>query len=72
MAKVEHTSRQVIDNKLLAALDDEEKVAIVTNEDDVELLIDALSFYAQAADAENRDKAATFIADLMQLKREAF
>ena len=62
---VESLNRQVIENQLLAALDDKSKVAILATEDDLVMLINALGFVTG-------DKAWEFRADLQQLKSAAF
>lgn len=41
---IERTTKQVIENKLLAALDDEAKVACMFSCEDLDLLIEALRF----------------------------
>ena len=63
---VESVNRQVIENQLLAALDDKSKVAILATEDDLKLLIAALRpMWANSAAREMCD-------DLCQLKDAAF
>lgn len=57
--------REVIENKLLAALDDEGKVAILATEIDLILFIKALAFYDTP---DSKDMAS----DLLRLKRAAF
>ena len=57
--------REVIENKLLAALDDEGKVAILATEIDLILFVKAMVFY-DTPDSHEMAK------DLLQLKRSAF
>ena len=64
---VEPVSRQVISNKLLVALDEGDKVAVVLSSDDLSMLIDVLR------EAKVRtEKQEQFRRDLEQLRREAF
>lgn len=70
MADIEHTNREVIQGKLLAALDDEGKVAAVLSEADVRLLIDALDVYNEQRHPD--PMAVQMRDDLWQLKNEAF
>ena len=58
-------NRQVIENQLLAALDDKSKVAILATEEDLKLLITALRPMWASAAREMCD-------DLCQLKDAAF
>lgn len=67
---VEPTSRQVIEGKLLAALDDKSKVAILATEADLNMLIDAL--LPIIAEQGIHSKAYEYRRDLMQLKTAAF
>ena len=43
--QVERTPREVIERKLLAALDDESKVAVLLTEQDIDHLLRAIAFY---------------------------
>ena len=67
--KVIQSSRTVIANKLLAALDDDDKVAILATEIDLNILIEALN---DLWIKKGRDKAHTLAQDLAQLRRAAF
>lgn len=73
---VELTSRQVIEHKLLAALDDESKVALLLTKQDLEDLIAALLDYEVKRGLprwEPHKKRCKDLADGMrQLLREAF
>lgn len=62
---VVQSTRQVIENKLLAALDDESTVAILASEKDLDLLIAALEFF-RSADARRMAQ------DYKQLRAAAF
>ena len=62
---VESVNRQVIENQLLAALDDKSKVAILATEEDLTMLIICLGFSTGV-------KAKEMRADLQQLKAAAF
>lgn len=64
-ARIVHTERRVIENKLLAALDDAAKVAIVTTREDLDLLIDGLAKL-------NVERARELVADMMKLREAAF
>lgn len=63
--KVQHTSRVVIQDQLLAALDDKTKVAILATRQDVDLMIDALQDY-------RGDGGSQLLKDLRYLRRCAF
>ena len=67
MASVKHTPRQVIENKLLAALDDGASVAVILKEADLRHLIGALRG-EPVPDAWRLE----FAGDLLQLLRGAF
>lgn len=69
MCRVVQSSRTVIANKLLAALNDEDKVAILATEIDLNILIEALKHWWIT---KGSDKAHTMAQDLARLKREAF
>lgn len=64
---VELTSRQVIERKLLAALDDEDKVALLCSRQDLDMLIAAL--HTSSIDG---PKEREWERDLRQLRAEAF
>lgn len=61
----EHVGRQVIENKLLAALNDDSKVAVLLSGQDLRMLICALEQYSGGPQRE-------FAADMRQLLRAAF
>jgi hypothetical protein len=63
---VQHSQREVIEGKLLAALDDESKVAALLSHDDLDVLIRALS--DAPANAEN----VRMLEDFKQLRAVAF
>lgn len=65
-SKVEYTPKTVIENKLLAALEQEGNVAIIATLADLDLLIFALSL-----DFEN-PRRSRFLADLRKLRAGAF
>lgn len=73
---VEHTRREVIEGKLLAALDDEGKVAIIASEEDCEFLIRGLVLLEHARMDDNVSNEVSKIQDLLtglrQLKEAAF
>ena len=63
-------SRQVIDAKLLDTLNDDDKVAIIATEDDLNMLIGGLLLLKGPASF--RAKAKTFAIGLDQLRKAAF
>ena len=63
-ASVHHTPRQVIEGKLLAALDDESKVAVLFSHEDLNVLIGNMR--------SKSPEAARMIKDLKQLRAVAF
>ncbi len=67
--KVAMAKREVIQGKLLAALDDDDKVAIVLSEEDLDLLIEIV---ALSRIKESHFKIDAMWADLRQLRKEAF
>lgn len=62
---VESTTRHVIENQLLAALDDKTKVAILANEMDLRIIITALEQYSGGPQRE-------LATDMRQLLNAAF
>lgn len=64
------TSRSVIERKLLAALDDEDKVALLLSRKDLELVINAMGW--APIQHPQRDAANEMLGDLKQLHTEAF
>lgn len=69
--KVVQSSRQVIEHKLLAALDDAEKVAIICSKEDLDLQIYALR-KAMTKDDPKWNELRECCAGLEQLRQEAF
>jgi len=73
---LERTTRQVIDGKLLAILDDDDKVAIVLNELDISLLISAVQNQMQEecgpGEKKRRLRLGELLAGMMELADEAF
>lgn len=69
-AKVERVPRTVIEGKLLAALDDELSVAVTLNGDDLDAVIEALSWYCQHAADDARQRSLR--RDLKKLRKAAF
>jgi len=68
-ANVVKSNREVIDAKLLAALDDESKVAIILSEDDLNWLIDVLYKLRPGQKDEDRTR---WLSDLRLLRDSAF
>ena len=68
----ETVSHQVIEQQILTALDDRAKVALVIDESDLCLLIDALSWRMADLNASPRSRQWVFLQDLMKLKQAAF
>ena len=73
---VEFGGREVIESKLLAALNDENKVAVLLERTDIDHLIYILEFYETAAGSSHSGRrarwAATMADDLNQLRTAAF
>lgn len=71
---VTHHNREVIEDKLLTALEDGHTVAALLQEADLDLLIHALDDMAekQTYSAELTKKARDFAADMRQLRKAAF
>lgn len=81
MAKTNRVSRKVIEHRLLTALEtNKDVVAALLNKSDVELLLQALNFFAydlideRFVEREGKafDKSREFIEDLQQLRDQAF
>jgi hypothetical protein len=68
---VSSTRREVIENKLLAALDDEGTVAILANEEMLNDLIWVMENYIGAS-RDRQDRMESMHADLTQLRDAAF
>jgi hypothetical protein len=68
---VDRVGREVIENKLLAALSDDGVVAILASERDLSVMIAALE-YAMLGNREQTRKARELAADMRKLKRAAF
>lgn len=66
------TSRSVLEHKLLSALDDSSKVAILATKEDLDLFIHALEDFRVQGFPSFRERATTFANDLRQLRAEAF
>lgn len=67
----QHTTREVIENKLLTALQDEGTAAILVSENDLSVMIRALE-YAMLADREQTRKARELAKDYRKLLKAAF
>lgn len=68
MAKFKYAPKQVIENKLLASLEDgSDKVAIVVNKTELDLLISGLSMLAF-----KNHSSGDFLADMRKLRAGAF
>ena len=68
----EYVPKQVIENKLLAALDDEAKVACVFGCWDLDTLIEALRFTASFLELADQEKYILMAQDLETLRKSAF
>ncbi len=66
-SRIEKVDRELIENKMLAALDDSEVVAILATKDDLDLLIRSVDAYASIT-TRGRDLAD----DLKKLRQAAF
>jgi hypothetical protein len=64
---VENSNRKIIESQILASLDDESKVACIFNEDDLNLLIESLSWFDLDTQLHK-----SLLQDLRQLRKEAF
>lgn len=69
MAKVktEHVKRRVIENRLLTAITEEDKVAVVVTKRDLQSLINMFQFCKNKLPREQE-----MLDDLLDLQREAF
>lgn len=73
MAQKDYIRRQVIEGKLLAALDDEDKVAIVASKRDCELIMRCLELTEdQSPSREEQAELRQMRLDLRQLYDSAF
>lgn len=63
-------SRQVIESKLLTALEDDDTVAVLYSEADLQILIHALDAYN--ASGEGNDRSREILIGVAQLYQEAF
>lgn len=73
MAKSEYVKREIIDDQLLVAMDDKSKVAIVLDQEGLDLLISAVLQMQQPAGSEElKRKLGELVADMKQLRRQAF
>jgi len=68
---VELTKREVIERKLLTALEDDNTVAILASKQDLDVMVAALD-YAMLSDKNQTRKARELAAGMKQLRREAF
>lgn len=66
------TTRSVLEHKLLVALDDSSKVAILATKEDLDLFIRALEEFKVQGFLRYQERAMTFAKDLQQLRSEAF
>lgn len=66
--RVVRTNREVIESKLLNALQDEDSVAILASSRDLDVLIAGLSKTEQV----DEERAKYLLAGMKQLRREAF
>ncbi len=66
MAKTKHVDRTVIEDTLLLALSDEDKVAIIVTDEELQLLITGLTYVPSSLNTQ------AFREDLRKLRRAAF
>jgi hypothetical protein len=76
-ATIHSSSREVIENKLLMALEDPGTVAVLTNQADLKLLIESLTLYSltphrNIPEQVQRVRARDFASDLQKLYAAAF
>ena len=69
--KVIHPSRQIIEHKLLTALEDEDTVAILASRQDLDLLIRGLRYAPTRSDHE-RERLDFWLKSMEQLRKETF
>lgn len=69
--KVQKSTKEIIGMQLLAALDDKSKVALVLDEEDLNLIIGCLSKGMEFFE-EHRKEIFELLVNLSKLKREAF
>jgi len=69
--KKQYVSRQVIENKLLTALEDSTNVAILASEHDLQIIIGSLNS-SLWMDKDDQKKARDMAESLSELKRSAF
>ena len=67
---VEHHARHIVDRKMLTALNDEDKVAVLMDEDDLDFVIGI--FERTTVTPETRHKVLEMLQDLRQLRLAAF
>ena len=72
MVDIVPVQREVIENRLLVALNDEDKVALVLTENDLDLVIRALKTNSSYLGPDNRNKTINMVKDLETLKKAAF
>lgn len=69
MSDIENTSREVIENSLLVALSDDDKVAIICTKEELELLVYALDLAIVATPSKNEhDRMREYRSDILKLK----
>lgn len=69
MSDVQHTTRQVVEHKLLQALNDDDKVAILATKYDLSLLERALEFGMEHSPSRyEHDEFCRFLDDIRKLK----
>jgi hypothetical protein len=66
------TNREVIENQLLAALDDKTKVAILANEEDLSVMMLALTYASKSGGEPFRGQCLSLVSDFSKLKHAAF
>lgn len=70
---IDRVPRQVIDSKLLAALDDDDKVAMILSEADLMFLIKTLEWSnLKMFDDDEREKLNDLLEAMVRLGQEAF
>jgi hypothetical protein len=66
--RVEHTSREIIERKLLNALANKDCVAVIFNEKDLNQVIAAIQYI----ELREHMKRSSLLSDLLRLRKEAF
>ena len=65
-------SRQVIESKLLTALEDDDTVAVLFTEEDLKVMILSLTAYAEDASQNDAQRCRSLSLGMAQLYQEAF